>query len=934
MIAWLRLSLRRLRDARAAALTLGLFVLATAFVTAAAPRALDAAADGAFRQELLDARSSARNIALQHEGRLPGWRDDPADPYAGTAAVAAALEGRFPPEVAALIDERAVMVTTPRFSPGVGGSSDQTMRLRFQPGAGEHVRIVSGRMPEAATPAAVGSPAVIEVALSPATASAFGAGVGSRRELRADRTDPLADSREARVIVEVTGLLEPLDPGDPFWYDDPTLWEPRTRSPNPDIIFADVIALAPPTAYPILMDATEDVALPMRTALRFTVDPDRLEVAQLDAITAGLRRMESVFPAGAAGADGGGATTGDTGTAAAGDDGGQVPTALRTELLGVLDAFAARWRAAQAVLGVMAVGVLAVAGAALALVALLLARRRRAAVGMWRWRGASRRQVDATLLTEGLLLTVPAALAGAAVAIAALPGGPDGASLVAAGLVAAIAVGALLLAIPAKLVGPPHEQAREGDLPRAASARRIAAEIVIVVLAVVGAVVIRDRGVGGTGAAGVAGAAVADPFIAAVPMLLGVAVGLLALRLFRLPLRAVAAVAARRADLVPSLGLRRVTRGGTSGPVLLVLLATVSVAVFASVMLATLDAAASAAAWGRVGAPYLLSNGDEAMDPALHPETWPGVEATAGAWRSPVVIRQLGIQVGLVALDPEAWATVNAGTPVADALPPALLDPAARPVPVIVSRALAESATPVAVGDRFPLTVEGGAVDVEVVSVVDAFPSLPAGERFIVVSRPAIQAQDPSLLADTMQVWLRAPDAAAGDLDAAITARPDSPRLTGRAAVAAAIAASPVVRAVTAGLALTTLIAAIYAALAVAIALTLTGAARAIEVARLRALGLSRREALALDVVEHAPTVIVAFVVGVLLGAGTFLLLRDGLGIDAIVGWPTQVATAVDPVTLLGIFLGVTVIVAIGILAAARIAGRVSPAAALRRAAE
>ena len=117
MIAWLRLSLRRLRDARAAALTLGLFVLATAFVTAAAPRALDAAADGAFRHELLDARSSARNIALQHEGRLPGWRDDPADPYAGTAAVAAALEGRFPPEVAALIDERAVMVTTPRFSP-------------------------------------------------------------------------------------------------------------------------------------------------------------------------------------------------------------------------------------------------------------------------------------------------------------------------------------------------------------------------------------------------------------------------------------------------------------------------------------------------------------------------------------------------------------------------------------------------------------------------------------------------------------------------------------------------------------------------------------------------------------------------------------------------------------------------------------------------
>jgi putative ABC transport system permease protein len=922
MTAWLRLSLRRLSDARATALALAVFVFVTALVMAAAPRMLDTAADGAFRDELMAARSSARNLALIHEGRLPTAPAGTDDPYAGTRAVASDLEARFPDEVRELVADRSVVVSTPRFSPGVGGSSDQTMRLRFQPGAADRVRIVRGRMPASATPATDQGGAVIEVAVSAPSAAAFGVGLGSRREIRADRTDLLADERESRITIEVVGILEPLDPTDPFWYDDPTLWEPRLRSPNPDLTYVDVVALAADAAYPTFMAATEDRGLPVRTAMRWTIDPARLEVSRLDAVTDGLRRMETVFPAGATEADG-------------------VPTELRTELLGVLEAFGARWRAAQAVLAVMAAGVLAIAAAALALVAVLLARRRRTAVGAWRWRGASRLQVHATLLAEGLILAIPGAVGGVALAIALLPAGPDVASVVAAGFVAAIAIGSLLLAIPGNLVGPPHAQAREGEQPRTIAPRRLAAEIVVIVIAVIGAFLVRDRGLGGAGAgsgepagAGAVGASVADPFIAAVPVLLGIAVGLLVLRLFRIPLRGVAVLAARRSDLVPSLALRRVTRGGTSGPVLLVLLATVSVATFASVMLATLDAATTAAAWGRVGAPYLLDNGDEPLDPSLDPAGWPGVEATAGAWRAPVVIRQLGVQVDLVALDAAPWKAVNAGTPIEDALPPELLDPTRRPVPVLVSRALAASATAIALGDTFPLTVEGGAVDAEVVAIVDAFPSLDAADRFMVVSRAALQAEDPALVEDTMRWWLRAPDAAAADLRATAAERPDGPRLIGRAETAGAIAGSPVVTAVRAGLLLATLVAVVYAALAVGAALTLTGSARAIEVARLRALGLRRREAIALDLVEQAPTVLMAFGVGAILGWGTFVALRDGLGLDAIAGWPTRVPTTIDPLVLLAILGAVALIVAGGILAAARIAGRVSPAAALRRAAE
>ena len=74
------------------------------------------------------------------------------------------------------------------------------------------------------------------------------------------------------------------------------------------------------------------------------------------------------------------------------------------------------------------------------------------------------------------------------------------------------------------------------------------------------------------------------------PLLLGLAAGIVAVRLYPLPVRFLAAVAARRRDLVPALALRRVARqpGVTAAP-LLVLLLGVSVSVFAAVMAATLS---------------------------------------------------------------------------------------------------------------------------------------------------------------------------------------------------------------------------------------------------------------------------------------------------------------------------------------------------------
>ena len=92
-----------------------------------------------------------------------------------------------------------------------------------------------------------------------------------------------------------------------------------------------------------------------------------------------------------------------------------------------------------------------------------------------------------------------------------------------------------------------------------------------------------------------------DPYLAAVPVLVGLAAAIVALRLYPLPLRALAWAAAPRRDLVPALGLRRLARQPTLAvaPLLVVLLAT-SVGVLAATMAGPIAVAQDRVAAGRL----------------------------------------------------------------------------------------------------------------------------------------------------------------------------------------------------------------------------------------------------------------------------------------------------------------------------------------------
>jgi predicted lysophospholipase L1 biosynthesis ABC-type transport system permease subunit len=252
-------------------------------------------------------------------------------------------------------------------------------------------------------------------------------------------------------------------------------------------------------------------------------------------------------------------------------------------------------------------------------------------------------------------------------------------------------------------------------------------------------------------------------------------------------------------------------------------------------------------------------------------------------------------------------------------------------VPVLISSSVASRIDGVKVGDQFELTVNGLRYQARSIAARDSFPTLPTNVLFAIASRQQLKAIHPQAQLIPTSIFLDAAEADGPAIRAAVADLAPGATVEGRAELVRRFRDSPVTAAIVVGIALAAVVAALYAALAVAAALALAGDARAVEVAHLRALGLSRREALGLAIVEHGPTVAFAFVAGVALGLGLYLLLQPGLGLDAIVGARVDIPLAADLRQLAIILAGVLGIAALGIGLAAVMQRRAASVAALRR---
>ena len=231
-------------------------------------------------------------------------------------------------------------------------------------------------------------------------------------------------------------------------------------------------------------------------------------------------------------------------------------------------------------------------------------------------------------------------------------------------------------------------------------------------------------------------------------------------------------------------------------------------------------------------------------------------------------------------------------------------------LPAIVSRT--GVVDDIAPGDRFQLTVGGTRTTFEAAAVADDFASVPVGSPFVVVDRATLLERVPKGGFRTTTAFLNAPDDALPGIRTALASEAPLTTVEARTDRAIALETAPVVDAVTVGVIAAFVVAVAYAAVALVAALALTGAARSSESAHLRTLGLSRRGAIGLTVVEHGPTVLLALILGVAFGLATFSALRPGLGLGAIVGSALAVPLTLDPGQL-----GPVVVAVVGVVSLA-----------------
>jgi putative ABC transport system permease protein len=914
-MAWVVASLRRLRDERMSAFGLAGLVLVTAFLAAATPRLFDRAADGTLRSTLLGARAEDRNIQFIREERIEGFGDDP---FSLVAAEADEVHELLPPSLAALVADRAWTMDSGRWLVRDNNGDPETMRLRVQPDTAGRITLVAGRPPTGATtevtnPIPEAAPATLtefEIALSVATAAKLGAEVGTTLTLVSDAGDPLVGpGHETAIGVAVVGIYAVDDEADPWWLGTTELAKPVVRTIG-DVLIYDTTALLAPEAYPAWMAQTRELFMPSRYTFREYLEADSFDSSTVGPLLVDLRRLEAAYPSTRVTIN--------------------QPMAMRTALRALLDGYRGQWSSATAILTIGAIGPAAVAAGALGLIAVLAARRRRSALALARGRGASLVQVVTAVVAEGIVLGGPVAALAIVAALVLVPADPFLTSLVAGIAVAVVAVVLLVVATVPATGGPSFGSVREAFVPRRPTARRLLFEGLAVGLAVVGAVLLRQRGV--RGASSVGGLAEADPLLAAVPALVGVAAALVVVRVLPYPMRLLASLARRRRDLVPVLAMRRATQAAGLAPILVVLMTTAAIGAFSSAVLVHLDRAAETVAWGEVGAAYRIDEHTGSIPSSFDPDALPGVEASAAVWARSQTVGDRNLRIEIVALDVADYDAVTAGTPADPHLPLELYGSAPQVIPLVASRPLVERPDGMPLGTELQVTLQGYSFPARVVAAHDELPALVSETLFIIVSRDQIRALYPPVPLAPTSIFLRAPIDADAAIRAAVLAElpPDTPVIS-RAAQTAALRASPISRAVESGIGLAAIIAISYAALAVAASLALAGAARAVEVAHLRTMGLTGRQAAGLVVVENGPGVALAFVLGTALGLGIFLGIRDGLGLDLLVGSRVAVPITIEPAQLL-IVLGVIVAVVGGGLGIGTLMQRGAvPAAAVRR---
>ncbi|MFE5717367.1 hypothetical protein [Streptomyces erythrochromogenes] len=919
---WVR---TRLRAAPLGTLLAAALAFVAVLLAAALPRAQDRGADQALRSFLNDSGPTRTSLQATAPAPASGQSSQALDQT--LKSLLARTGNTFHVEAEKVVHGTRTNKRQPLLNPELSRPHrlPPEMSLLYVQQAQDHVKLEEGRWPTGTPRTSAGAAYAppLQVALSRQAAETIGARVGSVLA-----SAPLVDGTPS---VEVVGLFSVPDETEDFWVGLDCLPRACKKAVGESYLWeADALIGAGD------LDRMDLWGHDAQDFWRLPVDVDRLRADRLDA----TKKEIASYVAGP--------------TAATLSFETRRERLRTTSWLPELFEQAHERRQAAAPLALIGpAGVGGVAFVVLCLAGALAADRRDAELRLMLARGGSRSAIVGRLLGEGAVTVLPAAAAATALAVLLLPTPRLAPALLSAATVALLA----LLAFPVRaavLLTPARPAGRW---------RRPVAELLVLAATAAAVVEVRRRGVAPAGSD-------PDPLLVASPLLLALCGALLLARVQPVVTGWFARVAGRRSGLVGFLGLARAARGsgargaGSSGPSVLpmvALLLAITTGGFGAAVLQSVES-------NRLGVARLTVGGDAAISAfgkanlpdglAKAAGELPGVRTSVPLWidhdSALVGTVQRSSQVNLIVVEPAAYAELSRVLG-CGSFDPALLatgggESADAPVPALFSSGVAR------LGGSGTFTVQpgnGGEVRVRGAAVIDCTPAVPAADAATVVlpagratalvggsDRPNRWFGLGPVDGDRLRALVRsalppesAPPAAPPADAAGASASPAAPAPGAQPAdevypvrtssdAVAELGADPLQRSAERLFWASVAGAAGFALLAVLLTLMRTVPERAALLARLRTMGLRRRQGVALILAETLPQTLAAALGGALVAGAAVALLGPAMDLSTLVGAsvPTGVRLTAGPVLTQA--LGLAALVAAAVLVEAATSGR------------
>jgi putative ABC transport system permease protein len=881
----------------AASIALALLVLGCVFVALAGPRESLGFRTRALQSSLVTATPLVRSVVASSgyaDFRGPFQSQLSAADLADARGQLRANLARIGLPLAAALSDWSSMSTAYTAVRGAArsafnGPTPPQLEVIYRDALGSNARLTAGTFP------AAGSAKRLTIAVTVATARRFGLHVGSL----------LTTVNKTRLTV--AGIIRPVRPGSAFWTADPNAAAPGPPVPRGAQYWSGAAFVS--AAEVGQMQSDFDV-FSGQLQWDFPLALSGVNADQADALQGELFR--AILRAGGL-------------SMAAGPVNVGVGSGLSTQLF----AFVKTDAALAVLLSLLFVSLTVIGLVVVLLGASMLAEHRRAEFGLMRARGAARRQLGLIALAGGAAAALPAALAGAAVAVAATPGDPEplGWRLAAVTIVVALAGPPLIALRWAETGGAAEARTLDRDPGRPARARRWVAEAAAVLLAAGGLVVLRRQGLpqgGGT-----------NFYISAAPVLVAVPAAVLVIRLSPVALRGMARLAAARPGVTAFVGFARAARAALAAtlPAFALVLALTVVAFGFMVRTAVLRGEI-AASWQAAGADAVI-NLVSAADP-ITPAAERAIAAAPGAGRTAAVLVTVaspggGPPISVVAASPASYAALVAGTPYPRVRAALLAEPAGGagpgtpvPVPVLASPAVAA---------RLPhrgaaLPTQLGTLRVRVAGLLSSTPAVPGSGSFVVV--PAWATSRLGVQAPPTEVLIVGPRLDDRALAATVARVIPQAGVTFRSGVLAGLTGAALPHDAYVAFAEGGVVAAGFCVLVLLLALVLAARSRALTLARLSTMGLGPGQGRLLVIAEALPPVLAAAAAGMACALALAPLLGPVLDLSVFTGSGAPVPVRADLAALAIPAAGLVVLGVATLSAQALVASRRGAASALR----